>query len=279
MVEDNPEGLEPLPGGSIGAQLRAAREGRGLTIEQVAAETRIPQRHLVTIEAGNFSALPARTYAIGFSKTYARAVGLDEEMVAATVREELEAQEPAPRYRPASFEPGDPARVPSRGLVWVALAALVLLLAGGYFFWRTAFAPAAELPSLVEQEEAGQAAAQRQAVTRPGPANPAAAPSGPVVFTALEEGVWVKFYDAAGAQLMQKQMARGERYTVPSDAEGPQVWTGRPDALEITVGGRVVPKLAEEQRIVRDVPVTAQALLERPRSAAAQASSAASPTT
>ena len=118
-----------------------------------------------------------------------------------------------------------------------------------------------------EQEQAGQAAragAQRQAaVHSQGPE--AIEGGGPVVFTALEERVWVKFYDAAGRQLMQKEMARGERYTVPQDAQGPQLWTGRPDALAITVGGRRVPKLAAEERIMRDVPVTAAALLARGR--------------
>jgi cytoskeleton protein RodZ len=98
-----------------------------------------------------------------------------------------------------------------------------------------------------------------------------------VVFTALEDGVWVKFYDGTGAQLMQKQMARGERYTVPAEANGPQVWTGRPDALAITVGGRPVPKLAESEGIIRDVPVTAQALLARGQAAPA-AAPAAGPT-
>ena len=32
-------------------------------------------------------------------------------------------------------------------------------------------------------------------------------------------------------------LALGETYTVPEDAEGPTVWTGRPDKLAITVGG------------------------------------------
>ena len=47
---------------------------------------------------------------------------------------------------------------------------------------------------------------------------------------------WVKFYDASGAELYQAQMAEGESFTIPRDAEGPQVWTGRPYALAITVG-------------------------------------------
>lgn len=262
MSDEFEQQAGPPPG--VGAQLRAAREERGLSLEQVAAETRIPQRHLLTIEAGEFAALPARTYAVGFARTYARAVGLNDGDVAEMVRAELEAQEPRQRYRGSGFEPGDPARVPSSNLVWVVLAALVLLVLGGFFFFRTLYAPAGELPSLVEQERAEQAAlAEAQRGAAPGSA--IAAGGGPVVFTALEDGVWVKFYDGAGKQLMQKEMARGERYQVPADAVGPQLWTGRPDALAITIGGRPVPKLAAEERIMRDVPVTAEALLARGR--------------
>jgi cytoskeleton protein RodZ len=247
----------------IGERLRAAREAKGLSIEQVAAETRIPQRHLTAIEAGDFAKLPGRTYAVGFSRTYAKSVGLDGEEVAAAVREELDAQSDE-GYRPASFEPGDPARVPSRALGWLAGFAVLLLLAGGFFFFRTIFSPAGELPSLVDQQKQQQA--QQQAAQRKAAAvTPAAAanPNGPVVFTALQPGIWVKFYDAGGKQLMQKQMAQGETFTVPADAQGPKLWTGRPDALAITVGGRPVPKLAEQEQVMKDVPVTAQALLAR----------------
>ena len=268
---------QSLPLGA-GEMLREAREARGLSLAQVAAETRIPQRHLQTIEAGDFAALPARTYAISFSKNYARMVGLDQDEVASMVRAELEANEPESRYRPASFEPGDPARVPSRALGWISALAVVLVLAGLFAFARTFFAPAVELPSLVDEEKAAQAAeaAQRQRTVAQRPA--AAATGGEVVFTALEPGVWVKFYDSNGFQLMQKQMALGEHYAVPADAKGPQLWTGRPDALSITVGGRAVPRLAEEQRTMRDVPVSAAALLARRPAPAPAAAPAASPT-
>lgn len=275
MTEDLADETAPPEPGGIGAQLRAAREARGLSLEQVAGETRIPQRHLVTIEKGEFSKLPARTYAIGFARTYARAVGLADDDVADQVRAELDAQESGPRYRASGFEPGDPARVPSRKLYWFMVVAVLVLLAGLFAFFRPYFSPAGELPSLLEPDQPAQTAAQRRMA--PPPAG-SAATSGTVVFTALEDRVWVKFYDANGAQLMQKEMALGERYTVPADAEGPQLWTGRPDALAITVGGRSVPKLAEEERIMQDVPVTARALLDRPRVAASPAP-AASPTT
>jgi cytoskeletal protein RodZ len=286
MAQDYQQFDDRVPPARIGEQLRAAREAAGLTLEEVAAATRIPQRHLVTIEAGDFQALPARTYAVGFSRTYAKAVGLHDGDVAEAVRAELEAQEPRQRHRPASFEPGDPARVPSRALGWLSVLAVVLVLAGLFFAARTYFAPAAELPSLVEQqraeEQAQRAAAAAQAAPRADPARAAAAAAGPVVFTAIEDA-WVRFYTPQGT-LIEKVMTAGETYQVPVDAQQPMLRTGRPDLLQITVAGRPVPKLAEELQTMSDVPVTAAALLNRAGAAAAAAATpapagAASPTT
>ena len=77
------------------------------------------------------------------------------------------------------------------------------------------------------------------------------------------DDTWVKFYDADGERLYEAQMDEGDSFTVPADAEGPQVWTGRPYALAITVGGRSVPKLSEVDEVIKDVPITAEALLAR----------------
>jgi cytoskeletal protein RodZ len=254
----------------IGAQLRAAREEKGLSLEQVAAETRIPQRHLVAIEAGDFGRLPGRTYAVGFSRTYAKVVGLNQEDVATMVRAELDAQLGEEEYRPATFEPGDPARAPSRALFYFSIFAALLVVAGIAMFLSTLFTPAAELPSLIEQEQAEQAAAGRAASKAGTPAPQATArAAGPVVFTAQEEA-WVRFYTPQGT-LMEAVMAPGDTYTVPADAVGPMLRTGRPDALRVTVGGRELPRLSEQQRVVSDVPVTAEALAARGRAAPAAA--------
>ena len=267
-----------VPGGA-GPQLRAAREQAGMTLSQLAQETRISRRHLENIERGNFGALPGRTYAIGFSKTFAKTVGLDQGDIAEMVSAEMAAREPEQRPRAPTFEPGDPARVPSARLGIFSVVAVVLLLAGLFFAARQMFAPAAQLPSLVEQQRAEEAAARAAAADAAGEREDTgqAAPAGPVIFTALEEGIWVKFYDGDGAQLMQKLMAKGERYTVPADVDRPQLWTGRPDALAISVGGRDVPRLAEEDMVMRDIPVTAEALLAR--NSAAQGSASDTPAT
>ncbi len=256
-----------LPLDNVGARLRRAREAKGLGLAQVAAKTRIPERLLDAIEQGNFSALPARAYAVGFSRSYAKAVGLDDLEIAEAVRSELAEQYVEPPRRVPSFEPGDPARVPPSRLAWLAgLAALALLIAG-LFFWRSYFLPGGELPSILPQEAETPASVPSAQAPQP----PA---SGPVVFTALADGVWVKFYDGTGTQLMQKQMASGESWTVPGDVPGVRIWTARPDQLAITIGGQPVPPLSDFQRTMKDVPVDAASLLARGAAPAAAATSA-----
>ncbi len=243
---------------SAGDKLRAARELKGWSLEQVSAETRISERHLEQIEAGEFADLPGRTYAFGFSRSYAREVGLDADAIVQQVREELSLFEP--EGGPSrTFEPGDPGRVPSARLAWIsALIGLLIFAVGGWFLWSSFIAPAGSL-DWQSAEESAQVEAAAPAAAEP--ASPVA--SGPVVFTSKEEGIWVKFYDGDGARLMEKQMNKGESYTVPQDAKNPMVWTGRPDALTITIGGQDVPPLSDSEGLMKDVPVTADALLKR----------------
>lgn len=256
---------------SAGERLRAAREAQELTLEHIASKTRIPMRHLQAIEAGDFAGLPARTYAVGFARSYAKAVDLDQRQIVDQVRAELGVEGPSERYATGdALEPGDPARVPSRGLVFLSIAAIALLLVGGFTFYRTFFAPGSGPGSILPAEQAAQEDADRQAAQEPGAAPvPAVDAAGPVIFTALEDEVWVRFYDGSGNRLMEKAMARGETYTVPADAENPQIVTGRPYALGITIGGKPVPKLAEEAVTVADIPVSAEALLARNETPAA----------
>ena len=254
--EDTVEGILPLD--TAGILLRRAREEAKMSIAQVSAKTRIGQHHLSLIEEGDFDGLPGRTYAIGFSRSYAKAVGLDDRKIAGMVRAELAENGFDDQGSTLGFEPGDPARIPTRGLAWLSALAAVLLIAGGAAYFRGYFFPGSGPGRLmpdapVEAEDAPQMAV----------ADAPDATGGAVVFTALEDGVWVKFYDAEGTRLMEKQMALNESFTVPADVEGPQIWTARPDALSITVGGKAVPKLAEELRTMRDVPISAEALLGR----------------
>ena len=105
---EEPE-AEPVPEvpPTVGERLRAAREKRSLSLEDVAAQTRIPQRHLASIESAEWDSLPAPTYTIGFAKNYAAVVGLDRSEIGDQLREEMGGQ----RFATTSadvFEPADP---------------------------------------------------------------------------------------------------------------------------------------------------------------------------
>lgn len=247
---------DELRGESVGETLRRGREAAGLGLSDVGEITKIPERHLQTMESGQFSDLPARAYAVGFARTYARAVGLNEGEIAQRVREELDgASTEQTRTRPSAFEAGDPARIPSSRMSWIAAGLAIAVIVVGLLFWRSFYSPAAELPPIVAEEPEIPVGAPA-AVT-------AEAAAGQVIFTATSDGVWVRLYNANGARLLEKSLALGESFEVPAGTESPLLWTARPDALTITVGGREVPRLAASQQTMKDVPVSAEALLAR----------------
>lgn len=272
------EGEAGAKGGSVGRQLAAAREAAGLSLADLAASTRIQERHLAAIEAGDYAALPGRSYAIGFAKTFARSVGLDPVVIGKAVSAEISDSAPVEEPMAETFAPGDPARVPSSRFAWVAAAVVAVLAVGGFIWWQNSMGGEANLPSLLPEDKPVAAAPAAPPVVLPSEApSQAATPAAdaPVVLTAQIDGLWVKIYDGEGKQLLQKQLAKGEAYTVPADAKNPMLWTGRPDALAISVGGQDQPRISTEQKRVKDVPISASALLARAKPAAPVASAAA----
>lgn len=258
---------ELFPPAHVGERLAAARHAHGLTLQDIASRTRIPIRHLEAMEAGKFETLPGRTYAIGFGKAYARAVDLSEDEVAQSIREALGGTSSVPSREVTQFDLDEPSKVPSAKLALLAAVVGAVILIAGFGVWRTYFFPGANVEDLAQAADTAssdKAAAAKPKVQSRTAAAPAVDPKAEVVFTATEDNIWIKFYDGEGKQLMQKQMALGEQYVVPADAVDPQVWTGRPDAFEITVGGRTVPPLGTSEVAVKDVPVTAAALMARP---------------
>lgn len=77
------------PRGSVGSALAEARRRRAMSIEEVAAQTRVPVRYLCAIEDERFEVIPGRVYTMGFAKSFARSVGLCESWVAEALRATL----------------------------------------------------------------------------------------------------------------------------------------------------------------------------------------------
>lgn len=64
---------------SLGEKLQQAREARGISISEVAEQTRISSHYLEGIEADDYRALPGGIFNKGFVKSYAKFVGVDEQ--------------------------------------------------------------------------------------------------------------------------------------------------------------------------------------------------------
>src|SRR5450631_1357557 len=70
------EGAMPAQLGP-GAQLRAAREAAGMSIDDVAQQLKLAPRQVKALEDENFAELPGRTFSRGFLRNYARLLNLD----------------------------------------------------------------------------------------------------------------------------------------------------------------------------------------------------------
>jgi cytoskeleton protein RodZ len=135
---------------SFGQKLKAEREKRSITLDQISLTTKIGTRMLQALEDDKFSQLPGGIFNKGFVRAYARCVGIDEDQA---VSDYLEAAgESAPPSTEAETETSTRtsphksslSRVPtldaepssgSRELPWGLFAALLLVIALALSVW------------------------------------------------------------------------------------------------------------------------------------------------
>lgn len=86
-------------GPDIGAALKAAREFRGLSLQDVADQTRIRRTYLSALEDMRLEELPSRPFTIGYIKAYAALMGMD-------------ADEAVARFKDTAPDPDEPLRAP-----------------------------------------------------------------------------------------------------------------------------------------------------------------------
>ena len=240
----------------VGERLRAAREEKGFSLEDIAGETRIPLRHLESLEVADWARLPAPTYTIGFAKNYAGAVGLDR----AEIAEQLRAEMGGFRNDNSTvehFEPADPARAMPKWLVLSAIAAILAIVL--VFTWISNRSVSEEPTQAANEAPAQQAPAPAQAT----PPAQQAAPQGPVVLTASAPA-WVRVSDQ-GKTLFEGVLQPGQTYQVPPTATAPMLRAGAPEALRITVGTAVAPPVGPAGQVTSNVSLLPADLMRGPQ--------------
>lgn len=80
-------GLSPLA--VVGEKIGQARKKLRMTTLEVSLKTRIPERYVQCVEAGDFATLPGKTFVFGFTRTICALLDLDADECTAIIRSEL----------------------------------------------------------------------------------------------------------------------------------------------------------------------------------------------
>jgi cytoskeleton protein RodZ len=211
-----------------GSTLAARRGERGLSIEQVAASTRIRPDHLRALEADRFDTLPANVYVKGYLRTYAVFLGLDAEA--------LIAQLPlAPRKPNLDLRLGSNRRGPAFVLTTPAVAAAGLVLLAGAFAgyaWR----------QVTVDQRAVSAIASPAAPSTSGQTSPAASPvlgARPIVVgVRVTDSVWINVEVDGNPQYGDSGRTLPAGSIVYFTGQDVKITTGKAAATFITIDGR-----------------------------------------
>ena len=123
-------------GVSVGQQLRAAREARGLVVADVAKAIKLGPRQVVAIEADDWPSLPCTTIIRGFVRNYARLLELNPDLLMS----KLDGMK-MPQAPELELSVGSPVNIPQEGkvdrreYVRVLSGLIVLILAVLAFFF------------------------------------------------------------------------------------------------------------------------------------------------
>jgi cytoskeleton protein RodZ len=300
MIEtDLASPISPQPAARLGAELRAARTRLGWELPNLAASLRIRQAYLEAIEGGRVADLPGSTYAQGFVRAYASALGLPGEEVAR-------------RFRAEAMETGGkqalrfPVPVPERGVPAGALMLLGLVVLGaayGGWYWVSERRPARveTVPAIPDRLVAAvsrpapspQVASMLPGTTAPAPApvvakpEPAPAPPAPAVIAPpppvvtpvaapppavtgppgarivlkATADVWLTIKQKNGPAVLNKLLHAGDSFPVPADKPDLTLTTGNAGGTTIEVDGAPIPvSLGGSGMVRRDLPLDADAL-------------------
>lgn len=260
----------------IGLLFKEARESKNITIAEASQELHIRQLYINSIESGSLSALPGHVYKIGFIKTYARFLNLNEKQILKdfNLQEEI-----APDY--SSFNYSIPIEHQKRPNIKVILGATTLLFIGSVTLYVSNNTH--DEGSVVVSKIDTSAQIQPPPSSVIIPATPTASPaavdetSSPPSVTPLQPSVtkeqdkeavtteendgvkiiatkdaWVQVTDESGKAVFVRLMRAGESYNVPTTGKY-QLNTGNGAGVKLSIGNKISAPLGADGKVIRGI--------------------------
>lgn len=242
---------------SIGQRLRGAREAAGMSAADVALALRYSARQVELLEADDYAALPGNTVVRGFTRSYARLLGLDadamlQQLALALPSAVADVRPPTNMGIAADHEGGLRLSPVASAAIVLVLAALLLAL-WHFFGPKPGGKPAVDgerpvaqiQPQSQTQEPAPAAALPPGASPAAGVVTEAAPPAGPVLTFVFEDRSWLEVTDASRQTIHTGENPGGTRLTL----------TGKPP-FDIVVGNAGNVKLSYGERSIDLAPHT-----------------------
>lgn len=260
----------------VGAELKRAREERGLAIDDVAQQLKFAPRQIESLEQERFDRLPGPTIARGMVRNYARLLKIDPEPLVQRMAPKVEkAPDPgkiAARFRqPVPFS--DNAKRST--LIYVGFSVGLLVLVGAVAYeWQqkkatpefvapaqpqrrepvaepptqvAAVKPApqvvAEPPPAVEEKKVEKKAEVKGEAPKPAAVaatdRPLASGQNRVVLRVIQEEAWLEVKDSSGRMLVSSLNQAGAERSVRVRPPV-EIVVGNPDNVTLTYNGKTI---------------------------------------
>ena len=256
----------------LGAILKAAREKKGVSLEDIQMITKIRLKHLEALEAGDFAQLPGEVYVKGFLANFAKTVGLDgdeilkkyyelknrETMVDSEADEEqLIFSTPCSpvtlsQEKSASLE-GKGSKLKKSPLLLVGIVFTFLIITGGvllfYFKGRSSSLPVEPEPVATHEEV--------DVVQEPVPAfeEPVAEPEPvkPLLRAEAREVVWIGVYRKASGKMIFEGTLHPREKQEWLLTEDVALRIGNAGGLKLTYKGKDLGELGYSGQVINKV--------------------------
>tara|TARA_R110002096_G_scaffold403309_2_gene600851 strand:- start:262 stop:1134 length:873 start_codon:yes stop_codon:yes gene_type:complete len=238
---------------SAGDKLREARARLGLTLDSASARTRIRREYLEALETMDPRGLPSRAYAIGYLRTYARFLELDELAIVDQFKTEADTQ--TGRAQPTAHQEKREIRLPKGVFGAVAILAAVSGIAWWYANTASGEGAFADIPPPPDAElertsaltpfDGEYSVADRNAIWGELPGSRSAASTLPDIILEASAPAWLEVRDASGRILFSRDLEAGEFYRAIGEP-GLMVSTNNAGAVSILIEGENLGPLGEE---------------------------------
>lgn len=241
---------------TIGEQLRAERERKGLSIKEIEAAISIRALYINAIEEGNYSIVPGEVYLKGFIRNYANYLGLNGQEMVASYRQ---AQEPIVSEVAVAKTPTEPRtrakdKTDNKSGKLLIISLLVVCVAGSAW-WLLGNQPPSKEP--IETKQVQPLPSPTAPITTQPTTPVAPIQSKPVVIIAkYTEKCWTSVF-ADGKQIYEGTPQNGETITWEAQ-KSIAITVGNAGGIDITYNGQSLGKIGQKGEVIAKTYVPKQ---------------------